>query len=663
MAIANMNELFDKLQEYIDKKIEGVEGGLKELFDEYELKAILPYLNEIKTVADNLEIIIPVGSNITSIVKVAGIKDEIIAVPAEVDRIEFEVARAESLVTKSHEYVESAHNWAQENHGVVVEDGDHIGYSSFHWAIEARDAVYQITWRGGWDPTSGSKPIPNAHGDYWLVTRAGQYNNTEVFYAGDWLIWYDGGDGPAQWIHKKEAVHWLQIVGKPAMFTPKPHMHSEYVKKENLVPYSTGSTEAGYPIKLWVDGTIHNSMIKLPVTYIVGEWTPGPSDEYPDLTDHTTGASWLIHGVPVASGYTFFEGDLAARKVRNGDVIIYSKEGWIIQYDKLLPETYLKRSGEYPMWGDLQMNTNKITGLEDGVEDDDAATIGQLGVVTEDVYTKDEYLPFSQGVDDAGKPIVLNRWGLVDPSMIAFTSLNPVGDWDPDKDPNNEYPPFDSNTEPGSMWYIYGVDTTLGYTFKEGDLKDRTVYNGDWIVRGQDQWFAAYIQIQPEDFYRLDGTNPLTSDFNTGGYKISRIADAIEDDDATSKLQVETMILSRAPLKHTHTIDDIPHGPGSGLDADTLDGMEAADFASQDHIHNPGDISPQGDSSGLDADMVDGKHADEFRLITDHIDWTEVDNKPTAYPPVKSNEMTVGGLRIWNEGDALHIANTEYVAP
>ena len=66
-------------------------------------------------------------------------------------------------------------------------------------------------------------------------------------------------------------------------------------------------------------------------------------------------------------------------------------------------------------------------------------------------------------------------------------------------------------------------------------------------------------------------------------------------------------------------------GSGSGLDADTVDGLHASSFSLINHQHDAsaivsGTISlsrlPIGHNNGLDADMVDGYHASSFSLVT-----------------------------------------------
>jgi len=664
MAITNMNELFDKLQQYIDKKITYIENNLEELFEEYGLKEILANLDNIEMVAVNIDAVNTVAIGMNDVITVSRNMDDIEKVPGLLEEITEQVDEAEVWHDLTRAERQIAHRWAQEELNIPVDDGTHTGYSSYHWSKIAESNVYQLQLIGDWNPNDDAYPTPTAHGDYWIVSEYDNSFDNQEWLAGDVLIWQDNVDGQG-WIHKKESVHWLQIVGKPSLYTPKPHYHSEYVQVDNLISYSTGEASAGYPIKLWLDGTIHNSMIKLPITYIVGWWTPVFGNEYPDLTDHEVGASWLVNGVQDYNGYTFLTGDLIGRVVCNGDVMVWSKEGWIIKYDKLLPETYLKRTGEYPMWGNLNMGMNKIEYVMDGVDNTDVATVGQLGSRLDEVFSKSDHISISSGATDSGKPIILNEHGLVDQTMIAFNALIVVGEWNP-SGTEGEYPTM-PDIIPGYSWRVTGVgdeDDGNGYEFLTGDLVGKTTSDGDWIIYTQSGWILVPVKFDVDEYYKIDGSNPLTADFHAGGHRISRIADAINVDDATSYKQVTEWLNEKADTYHLHTPQNIsPQGAGSGLDADLLDGYNSTDFAMINHQHNPGDIQPQGVDSGLDADMVDGKHASEFRLIGDNIDWTEIDNKPTEYQPIKASMYDVGGIRIWADGDILHIANDNYVAP
>jgi hypothetical protein len=84
----------------------------------------------------------------------------------------------------------------------------------------------------------------------------------------------------------------------------------------------------------------------------------------------------------------------------------------------------------------------------------------------------------------------------------------------------------------------------------------------------------------------------------------------------------------------------IPQGSGSNLNADKLDGLDSADFEKvvnkgaangyapldadaklplthlPGHTHSPSQITPQGSGSGLDADTVDGQHASDFAPVS-----------------------------------------------
>jgi N-acetylneuraminic acid mutarotase len=70
-------------------------------------------------------------------------------------------------------------------------------------------------------------------------------------------------------------------------------------------------------------------------------------------------------------------------------------------------------------------------------------------------------------------------------------------------------------------------------------------------------------------------------------------------------------------------------GPGSGLDADRVDGLHASAFADATHNHPPSNISPQGSGSGLDADMVDGLHANDLELPTGAMVLGATENETT----------------------------------
>jgi len=118
-------------------------------------------------------------------------------------------------------------------------------------------------------------------------------------------------------------------------------------------------------------------------------------------------------------------------------------------------------------------------------------------------------------------------------------------------------------------------------------------------------------------------------------------------DGLTKKIELANKRMDTIPadnlLAELKTVD----GDGSGLDADTVDGVQAADLAKADlsNISALGKILDlDGDGSGLDADTVDGVQAADFsqKAADETIDgsktWTNgtlvMSNLPTSDPGV-----------------------------
>ena len=659
MAILNMNQLFDKLKEYIDTKIDKMEINLRELFEEYGLDEILPYLNEIKTVADNIETIQPIGNNITGLVEIINNMDEILQADENASLAYNSAQDSQLYSSQSRDYRDQAHLWAQEEYNKPVDDGVHQGLSAYHWAMVARFEAQGMTLRGTWDPNSGSYPVATENGDFWIVSDYGEFDNI-TWYIGDHLVWLD--DGSISGFYRvPSVVDWTQIQNKPLLYTPKPHNHSNY-KDISLFTDKGGSPGAsGYAVELNQDGFIDNSMIKLPVVYLVGSWTPVPNVEYPDTTNVTPGAIWIITNVG-PYGYTFQSGQLQGHHVEENDYMLWTATGWVIRQNDLTPTDFYKRDGSYPMTADVQVQNHKVVGVADAQNDDEAVNLGQLNLRLDDHFLKSDHKMISSGSTDQFKPIILNQYGMIDPSMVAFTSLNPIGYWNPTLTPGQEYP--DKNLyNPGDYWMIDGVPSD-GYTFTTGDLAGKKVYNGDYLLLGQNQWFVRTENLAPDTYLRLDGASTMTGSLNMGNQRIVNVSDATEATDAVSRQFMENELNNYAPANHKHAPDTIDgQGQGGTLDASQLWGYEGNTFY---HANlNPigaGDIQGQGhtpDDSGIDADMLDGAHGSAYIKRTEGVDWdTEVVNKPSEYPPVTATQTTIGGIRIWAEGDVLNIETT-----
>jgi len=650
--IMNMNQLFDKLQEYIDTKVGQIEFNLRELFEEYGLNEILPYLNEIKTVADNIEILQPIGENITGLVEIIDNMEEILNADEYALLAKDSAAFANQSAHKALEHRYQAWEWAQQNYNIPVDDDQHTGFSAYHWALVSKYESQGTTLRGLWNPNSGSYPTPNESGDFWIVEDYGEFDNI-YWYIGDHLIWLDDGT-TSDFYRIPNIVDWASIQNKPELYTPKPHYHRDYVHRSLFTDKSTGSPTAGYAVKLNHEGMVDNSMIKLPIVYLVGPWTPTPNEECPDTTEHTPGAVWIISGT-APYGYMFTGCGLSGQHVDDGDYLMWVEDGWFIRKDDIVPTDFYKRDGAYPITADFQAAGHKLVNIAEGSTNGDAVEYGQFIDKLTDYYKKAEFISISQGSSDKFKPVLLNYNGMIDPSMVAFTSLNPIGVWDPTT-VAGEYPD-ESLYEPGDYWQITGVDPDLGYTFTGGDLSGRVCYNGNFLILMQESWGLRDDSLTPSEYLKLDGSSQMLGNLNLGNFKAIQMDDPVENTDGVNLRYLSNNYSS---ISHTHDHSTIDDGSGSLLDADLLDGYEGASYYHSDlNPIGPADIQGQGhtpDSTGINADMLDDKHASEFYSADNPLSWDDVSNKPSEFPPTTASQDDIGGIKIWTVGDTLYIS-------
>jgi hypothetical protein len=85
---------------------------------------------------------------------------------------------------------------------------------------------------------------------------------------------------------------------------------------------------------------------------------------------------------------------------------------------------------------------------------------------------------------------------------------------------------------------------------------------------------------------------------------------------------------------------DIQQGELSGLDADTVDGKHAADFADAFHTHPLTHIT----QSGASSNQVPKWNAASSVWQPGNVDWTEITGKPTTFPP-SPHTHTLGDLQ------------------
>ncbi len=147
-------------------------------------------------------------------------------------------------------------------------------------------------------------------------------------------------------------------------------------------------------------------------------------------------------------------------------------------------------------------------------------------VLNNDYYSKSEYLTTSSGSGDAGKPVVLNNLGYIDSSMLDITAFEYIDSWNPSD--GTEYPDTIGHNG-GAFWIVQGVSGD--YTFTGGDLSGITTNDGDFMVWNGSEWTHINHDVDPNAYYRLDGSQAITADFQAGGYKLTNVGAASNNSD------------------------------------------------------------------------------------------------------------------------------------
>lgn len=247
----------------------------------------------------------------------------------------------------------------------------------------------------------------------------------------------------------------------------------------------------------------------------------------------------------------------------------YSALHWALKADETVNGTaYYKLDGTAPLEANMDANTFKIMNLADAFNEGDAVPLSQMTsaigeIVQQDVFLKPEHLAAATGGADSGLPIVLNGNGKVDASFIDFSSNNAIGSHDPSSAGGgvNEYPLADwcmtgaDNIEAnwGSYWFVTeliaedGGVPDAGYTFNdnscvEGSLFGQTIYEGDIMIFTSSGWLIQKSTIDPDLYYRLDGSRAITASFDAGGNTLINVAPGVNDTDAVNVAQLDAAV-------------------------------------------------------------------------------------------------------------------------
>ena len=337
------------------------------------------------------------------------------------------------------------------------------------------------------------------------------------------------------------------------------------------------------------NGKLDSNMIEATMFHRIDSWDPSQGQEYPDTTGHTPGAFWDILFTGSETQWTYQTGDLVGKTVYPGDFIIWGIGGWTIMPAAMNPLDYYRRDGTQPITANFQADGYKIVNLQGGIDLEDAVNVSQLntkenylGLPSQNGYilqsdvngnrswienqgglqevywtdiqgtdplanpelaeefdkkaNKDDVFDKSEHIDSftgtPGVPIVTTSNGKISSDLVNIESLHYVGTWTPTS--GAEYPDI-SNETPGAFWIVQGL--AIPYTFMTGDLTGQVVDNGDYMVWGSNGWDIMESSIDPDLYYKIDGTVAITAPFAGGNQQIKNIAQGTENSDAINLYQ------------------------------------------------------------------------------------------------------------------------------
>ena len=158
----------------------------------------------------------------------------------------------------------------------------------------------------------------------------------------------------------------------------------------------------------------------------------------------------------------------------------------------------------------------------------------------DDVIKKYRNIPstdISTGYNEGGHLVRLAQNGKIDPSMIERDYYHRVASHDPTIE---EYPDTTGETY-GAFWDIKFTDENItAYTYTTGDLTGKTVKTGDFIVWGTDFWYIVPALMNPLDYYKRDGSQPLTGDLQANGYRLKNVMEGVDLLDGVNIKQLQT---------------------------------------------------------------------------------------------------------------------------
>jgi hypothetical protein len=509
MAV-NMQEIFDKLKEYIDTKIDSVEINLTDLFIEHGIKIVADNIAIVESVSNNIVEIKLVGHNIGPI-KVCNDNMSYIKVAPQAAQ---DAINASNLAV---EYRDNAFRWSSESEDTIVDDGVRQGYSAYHWAKKAEnynpDDFLKTDGSNAMsnDFDGGSNKITNIIDGTEATDGAtvGQVSDVK-----DDLTAHVSDTANPHQVSKDQiglnnvpnldTTDAVNHVGK----TDNPHQVSKEQVGLGNVPNLDTTDAINHVSKIDNPHQVSKEQVglgnvpNLDTTDAINHI--GLTDNPHNVTVPQIGAAWENHGHKIAE-----------------------------------VEDLWDRLTDRPLKGE--------------------------------VYLQNEFIDTSTGTTDGGKPIVLNSNGQIDASMIETSSFYPVGAWDPSA--GTEYPD-PTGESPGAFWYVDKLDNPTDtdpephYVFTSGDLDGKSIRVGDFMVWSSTGWGIMVGEMNPALYMKLDKSSHLD---NNGqplvvNGKVTFIEPATANGEAVEYSQLTS---HTGATDNQHSVTKAQVGLGSVPDLDT----------------------------------------------------------------------------------------------
>ncbi len=443
--------------------------------------------------------------------------------------------------------------------------GDVVGVNDDGFVDSSLLKFDSFTYIGNWTPTTGNEypaTTPNL-GDFWLVSGLGE----GVFYT------FETGDLIAQSVEDGNMMSYgkggWNIIATTFDMSAYVLKSGDTMTGDLHLPTTPGSDSSAIP-RAYADGRYLGIDAKA-------------SDS--ELLDGVEGSAYAL--LTNLAGYLPVGGTAANSELLDG-------------HDSLYFATASALAGYLPVGA-----TAADSELLDG---HDSAYFASLAAL-DDYYPQSDFISVSLGSANAGDPIVLNGQGQIDMSMMNTSTFHYVGTFTPTA--GDEYPDVAGETF-GAFWVVQ--ELVDPYTFVAGDLAGRLITNGDFMAWASDGWTIISGEMNPNLYYKLDGTQSLTAAFAAGGRQLKNVAAGTEDDDGVTLYQLEN-------------IGYLPAG-AKAVDSNLLDGNDSAYYARYSDLAG---YLPA-DGTAADSHLLDGIDSAGFLLVDGvAVDSALLESHPASY--------------------------------